>query len=106
MNTTTIRVRAVEGRMLPFIGADGIAYQGAFVGYQMRRPPRGTKWFDAIPKWDRVDTDVEVPDTPYYRRALERGDLTLAPMTPAPEAQEQPAQVEEPAPHAAEEVSK
>ncbi len=51
----TIRVVPVEGRTLPVEGA----------------PSRN------------VDSEREVPNTAYYRRAIARGDIELAPAKPA-----------------------
>lgn len=58
----TLKVRAVEGRKLSFVDADGVLIQGRFVGIDRKGNAR----------------DEEVPATSYYHRALARNDIALA----------------------------
>ena len=71
----TIRVVAVEGRMLPVPNR-----AGEYVGYRRARGddkpdvqvPRGNQY-------TRITEPVEVASSPYMRRAIERGDIARAP---------------------------
>lgn len=57
----TLKVRAVEGRMLSFVDADGVLVQGRYVGRDRKGNAR----------------DEDVPATSYYHRAIARGDIEL-----------------------------
>lgn len=57
----TLKVRAVEGRKLSFVGADGVLVQGRYVGVDRKGNAR----------------DEDVPASSYYTRAIARGDLEL-----------------------------
>lgn len=62
----TLRVRAVEGRKLPAINADGLPLQGRFVGYDRR---------GAIIQESDGQPGVPVPADSYHLRAVKNGDL-------------------------------
>jgi len=61
--TTTMKVRAVEGRKLPAVDGDGAPILGRFVGYSRRG--------------EIVPEGVDVPDDAHHRRAVKAGDLEL-----------------------------
>lgn len=57
----TLKVRAVDGRRLSFVDADGVLVLGRYVGIDRKGLAR----------------DEEVPATSYYHRAIARGDIEL-----------------------------
>lgn len=70
----TIQVRAVEGRLCPWAPP-----RGGYVGYA--RAKDGDPSDHLIPAFGaltRQREPVDVPNTAYYRRALESGDLERA----------------------------
>lgn len=67
----TIAVVAVPGRTLPYMDGDGrTRHAGRVVGYD---------WHTYEPRVDHVPAEM-----PYYRRALSRGDIALAPTNALP----------------------
>lgn len=58
-----MKVRSVEGRMIPYLDRDGRVWGGRFVGY--------------VDRATRSEEPVEVHVCDYYREAVERGDLEV-----------------------------
>ena len=69
----TIRVKAVQERMLPWADPDGVVVPGRYVGLTRKRSEdRKSVTNEAMPEGE------DVPDTSYYHRAIRNGDLELA----------------------------
>lgn len=69
-----MKVKAVEGRLVPFIDGEGRLVRASFVGRE--RSTIDQKAGKLSP--GRVSDDgQEVPENHYYYRAIARGDLIL-----------------------------
>jgi hypothetical protein len=87
--TDTLRVRAVEGRLLQW---EGDAHRG-YVGWSTA--PAGEAYdheIDGVVKLSMSEAPVDVPNTIYYRKALSCGDLDDATgeALPGPEPEPDP----------------
>jgi len=65
-----MRVKAVEGRMLPWADKDGTVVPGRYVARsRVRSEDRTTVTHEVMPDGE------DVPETSYYHRALRGGDI-------------------------------
>ncbi len=65
-----MRVKAVEGRLLPWADSNGTVVSGRYVARaRVRSEDRSKLTFEPMPEGE------DVPETSYYQRALRTGDI-------------------------------